>query len=52
MTDWQQLQSRAEVAMWGCLACAQPWAVAGSWVAHVWTLFAFAALVVARKAVK
>lgn len=25
----EALQRRAEVAMWGCLACAQPWLILG-----------------------
>ena len=38
----QALQSRAEVGMWGCLACAQPWMVAGSGWAFVWCAAAIA----------
>jgi hypothetical protein len=48
--DRQALQRRAEVAMWGCLACAQPWLVAGSKWGAVWGLAAGAAWLVARMA--
>ena len=40
--DRQELQQRAEVAMWGCMACAQPWFAAGK--VEGGFLFAFAAL--------
>lgn len=42
------LQRRAEIAFWGCLACAQPWLVAGSRWSGVWMLAASAAWLVAR----
>lgn len=46
----QALQRRAEVAMWGCLACAQPWLVAGSKWGAAWGFAAAAAWLVARLA--
>jgi hypothetical protein len=48
--DRQALQRRAEVAMWGCLACAQPWLVAGSKWGAVWGVAGAAAWLVARMA--
>lgn len=42
------LQRRAETAFWGCLACAQPWLVAGSRWAVYWLVIAVAAWLVAR----
>ena len=44
----EALQRRAEVAMWGCFACAQPWFVAGSRWGTVWALAGIAAWLVAR----
>lgn len=46
----EALQRRAEVAFWGCLACAQPWLVDGSRWALVWTVLASASWVTARLA--
>jgi hypothetical protein len=48
--DRQALQRRAEVAMWGSLACAQPWFVAGSKVGLVFAAMAFLSWLVARLA--
>lgn len=42
------LQLRAEVAMFGCLACAQPWMVAGNLTWIAWSLAAMLAWLVAR----
>ena len=46
--DPKTLERRAEVAMWGCLACAQPWIAAGSRWGHAWAAAAAAAWLVAR----
>jgi len=46
----EALQRRAEVAMWGSMACAQPWFVAGSKWAFVWAAMALASWLVARLA--
>jgi hypothetical protein len=48
--DRQALQRRAEVAMWGSMACAQPWFVAGSKWGAVFAAMAGAAWLVARLA--
>ena len=48
--DKDALQRRAEVAMWGCLACAQPWLVAGSKWGALWGVAGAAAWLVARMA--
>lgn len=46
------LQHRAEIAMWGSFACAQPWLVAGSSWAAIWLFCGMAAWLVARMAGK
>lgn len=48
--DKAALQRRAEVAFWGCLACAQPWLVVDSKMALVWAGAAVVAWFLARKA--
>ena len=48
--DRDILQGRAEVAMWGCLACAQPWFVAGSAWGWLWAAAAVVACMLARMA--
>lgn len=48
--DREALQRRAEVAMWGCFACAQPWFVAGSRWGVVWGVAGTVAWLVARMA--
>jgi hypothetical protein len=48
--DREALQRRAEVAMWGSMACAQPWFVAGSKWGLVFAAMAVASWLVARLA--
>jgi hypothetical protein len=46
----QELKQRAHIVMWGCLACAQPWLVAGSLWGTFWTALAVvASLITLRK---
>lgn len=46
----EALQRRAEVAMWGSMACAQPWFVAGSKWGLAFAGMAVASWLVARLA--
>jgi hypothetical protein len=50
MMSREILQRRAEVAMWGSMACAQPWFVDGSKVGLIFAAMAVASWLVARLA--